>query len=103
VLKGRYGPYVTDKKKNAKVPKDREPASLTLEECQALLAAAPERKGRFGRRAKAAAPAADAAPAPAPADAAKVKAEPKRAPRKAAKKKPAAKKSAAAGDAPAGE
>jgi DNA topoisomerase-1 len=103
VLKGRYGPYVTDKKKNAKVPKDREPASLTLEECRALLAAAPERKGRFGRRAKAAAPAADAAPAPAPADAAKVKAEPKRAPRKAAKKKPAAKKSAAAGDAPAGE
>ena len=58
VLKGRYGPYVTDRKKNAKVPKDRDPASLTLEECQALLAAAPERKGRFGRRAKAAAPAA---------------------------------------------
>ena len=55
---GRYGPYVTDRKKNAKVPKDREPASLTLEECQALIAAAPERKGRFGRRAKAAAPAA---------------------------------------------
>ncbi|MGH8130146.1 MAG: type I DNA topoisomerase, partial [Steroidobacteraceae bacterium] len=53
VLKGRYGPYVTDRKRNAKVPKDREPASLTLEECQALLAAAPERKGRFGRRTKA--------------------------------------------------
>jgi len=52
VLKGRYGPYVTDKKRNAKVPKDRLPASLTLEECQALLAAAPERKGRFRRRAK---------------------------------------------------
>ncbi len=49
MLKGRYGPYVTDKKKNAKAPKDRDPASLTLEECQALIAAAPERKGRFGR------------------------------------------------------
>jgi DNA topoisomerase-1 len=36
VLKGRYGPYVTDRKKNARVPKDRDPASLTLEECQAL-------------------------------------------------------------------
>ena len=68
VLKGRYGPYVTDRKRNAKVPKDRDPGSLTLEECQALIAAAPERKGRFGRRAKAAAPAAttstEAAPIP---------------------------------------
>jgi len=49
VLNGRYGPYVTDRKKNAKVPKDREPKSLTLEECKAMLAAAPERGGRFGR------------------------------------------------------
>ena len=69
VLKGRYGPYVTDRKKNAKAPKDRDPASLTLEECRALLAAAPERKGRFGRfgrRGKAAAPAAAPAEAAAP-------------------------------------
>ncbi len=51
VLNGRYGPYVTDRKKNAKVPKDREPKSLTLEECRTLLAQAPERgKGRWGRR-----------------------------------------------------
>jgi DNA topoisomerase-1 len=50
VLNGRYGPYITDGKKNAKVPKDREPKSLILEECRALLAQAPERgKGRFGR------------------------------------------------------
>ncbi len=41
VLNGRYGPYVTDKRKNARVPKDRDPKTLTLEECQALLAAAP--------------------------------------------------------------
>ena len=41
VLNGRYGPYVTDKAKNARVPKDREPKSLTLEECKELLAAAP--------------------------------------------------------------
>ncbi len=63
VLNGRYGPYITDKKKNAKVPKERDPKSLTLEECHALLAAAPERGGRFGRfrrGAKAAAPAASA-------------------------------------------
>jgi DNA topoisomerase-1 len=51
VLNGRYGPYVTDRKKNAKVPKDREPKSLTLEECRTLLAQAPERgKGKWGRR-----------------------------------------------------
>ena len=50
VLNGRYGPYITDGKKNARVPKDREPKSLTLEECRTLLAQAPERgKGRFGR------------------------------------------------------
>jgi len=51
VLKGRYGPYVTDKNKNAKVPKDREPASLTLAECKELLAAAPAR-GRGRKKAK---------------------------------------------------
>jgi DNA topoisomerase I len=64
VLNGRYGPYVTDRKKNAKIPKDRDPKSLTLEECRTLLAQAPERSGRFGRfgRGKrAAAPAAAAA------------------------------------------
>ena len=49
VLTGRYGPYITDKSKNARVPKDREPKSLTLEECKELLAAAPER-GRRGKK-----------------------------------------------------
>jgi len=46
ILNGRYGPYITDRKSNAKVPKNREPASLTLEECRQLLAAAPERPAR---------------------------------------------------------
>jgi DNA topoisomerase-1 len=53
VLNGRYGPYITDRVKNAKIPKDREPRTLTLDECKTLIAAAPERgKGRFGRFAK---------------------------------------------------
>jgi DNA topoisomerase-1 len=111
VLKGRYGPYVTDRKKNAKVPKERDPASLTLEECLALLAAAPERKGRFGRRAKAAAPApapAEAAPAKAPrsrkkAAAAETAASPVAKPAKAAKPKPPKKKRPAARKAAAQE
>jgi len=51
VLNGRYGPYITNKAKNARVPKDREPKSLTLEECKALLEAAPER-GRRGKKKK---------------------------------------------------
>jgi DNA topoisomerase-1 len=51
VLNGRYGPYITNKSKNARVPKDREPKSLTLEECIELLAAAPER-GRRGKKKK---------------------------------------------------
>ena len=55
VLNGRYGPYITDGKKNAKVPKDRDPKSLTLEECRQLLEAAPARGSRFGRGKRAAA------------------------------------------------
>ena len=51
VLNGPYGPYVTDKTKNARVPKGREPQSLTLEECKELLAAAPVR-GRRGKKKK---------------------------------------------------
>ncbi|MCW8807454.1 MAG: DNA topoisomerase I, partial [Rhodanobacter sp.] len=50
VLNGRYGPYITNKEKNARVPKDRDPKSLTLQECEELLAAAPVRKGRFGKK-----------------------------------------------------
>ncbi len=46
VLNGRYGPYITDGKTNAKIPKDKEPKSLTLEECKKLIAEAPAKKGR---------------------------------------------------------
>jgi len=53
VLNGRYGPYISNKEKNARIPKDREPKSITLEEARALLQAAPLRamrgRGRFGR------------------------------------------------------
>ncbi|MGV6858249.1 MAG: DNA topoisomerase I [bacterium] len=51
VLNGRYGPYITDGNKNAKIPKDVEPPSLDLETCQKLIAEAPEKKGRRKKKA----------------------------------------------------
>jgi DNA topoisomerase-1 len=92
VLNGRYGPYITNKAKNAKIPKDKVPAELTLEECQALLAAAPERRGR-GMRRQAAPPA--AANAATDANAAPTEAA-KPVKKKAKKKKKKSKKAAAA-------
>jgi len=86
VLNGRYGPYITNKKKNARVPKDREPKSLTLEECEELLAAAPER-GRRGKKKV-------AKKAPAKKTARKKATRKKAAKKKTAKKKAAKKKTA---------
>ncbi|MEM9530823.1 MAG: DNA topoisomerase I [Pseudomonadota bacterium] len=50
ILKGRYGPYVTNGKKNGRIPKDREPDSLTLAECEEIIAAAPARKKRSKKK-----------------------------------------------------
>ena len=52
VLNGRYGPYVTDGKKNAKIPKDTEPKSITHEQAMQMLADAPTAKKRVPRRKK---------------------------------------------------
>ena len=52
VLNGRYGPYITDGKKNAKIPKDADPKKITHEEAKKLLAEAPAKKSRFGARKK---------------------------------------------------
>ena len=50
ILNGRYGPYITNKKKNAKIPKEKDPASLTLAECEQMLEAAPERGVRRAKK-----------------------------------------------------
>lgn len=52
VLNGRFGPYLSDGKLNGKIPKDREPASLTLEEVVRLMeeTGKPARRG-FGKKA----------------------------------------------------
>ena len=51
VLNGRFGPYISDGKLNGKIPKDREPALLSLEETLKLLeeTGKPARKG-FGAK-----------------------------------------------------
>ena len=103
VLNGRYGPYISDGTKNAKIPKERDPKTLTLDECRALLASAPARPARFGRGKgngnrrtpfkppkKAAAAATETAPVATSAPAKPAK------PMKPAKKKVAAKKKRAA-------
>ena len=53
ILNGRYGPYITDGTKNAKIPKDTEPATLELEDCLNLLAAAPVSRSRGRKKATA--------------------------------------------------
>jgi DNA topoisomerase-1 len=54
VVNGPYGPYITDGKKNAKIPKEKDPKALTEEECKKLLEEAPARgKRRFYSRKKA--------------------------------------------------
>ncbi len=87
VLNGRYGPYISDGKLNGRIPKDREPVSLTLEEVVKLMeeTGKPMRgRGKFGAKkatAKKVAVKKEAAPA-------------KKAAKKVAKKKTAKKKAA---------
>ena len=58
VLNGRYGPYITDGKKNAKIPKDTDPKTITHEQAKEWLAEATPAKGRFARKTAAKKPAA---------------------------------------------
>ncbi len=44
VLNGRYGPYITDGKKNAKIPKDVDPKTITEADAKKLLKETPAKK-----------------------------------------------------------
>jgi len=80
IVKGRWGPFITDGNKNARMSKDRDPASLTLAECEEALAAAPDKKARkTGRKAAAKKTEKESAP--------KEKASKKKTAKKKAKKK----------------
>lgn len=54
VLNGRFGPYITNGKVNAKVPKDTDPKTITHEQAKELLsgdaAKKPARRGTRGRK-----------------------------------------------------
>lgn len=52
IVRGPYGPYITDGKKNARIPSDTKPEDLSEASCKELLAKAPARKKRVTRRKK---------------------------------------------------
>jgi DNA topoisomerase-1 len=46
ILNGPYGPYITDGKKNARIPKDTKSETITEAKAQRMLDEAPKPKGR---------------------------------------------------------
>ncbi len=50
ILNGRYGPYISYKGSNYKIPKTKVPADLTLEECNAIIQAQIDKNGSAPRR-----------------------------------------------------
>ncbi len=86
ILKGRWGPYITDGRKNAKIPKDRHETAheYDLATCLKMIEEAPEPRGRGKKKAAA------------KKAAAKKTASKKKSTKKKAKKKAASKKKATA-------
>jgi DNA topoisomerase-1 len=52
ILRGPYGPYITDGKKNARILKDQDPEKLDEKQAKELLEKAPDRKRGFRPRRK---------------------------------------------------
>jgi DNA topoisomerase I len=54
IIKGRFGPYITDGKRKARIPRGKDAEKLSVFECEAYLAeqnAAPAKKGRAKKKA----------------------------------------------------
>lgn len=49
VLRGPYGPYISFKKKNYRIPKSKDPSQLTLDDCRKIIEKAPAKK-KGGRK-----------------------------------------------------
>jgi DNA topoisomerase-1 len=43
-LNGRWGPYISYKKENYKIPKGSDPKALTFDDCMSIIKASPEKK-----------------------------------------------------------
>ena len=89
VLKGKFGPYVSDGETNATLPEGTEPDSVTMEQALALIAERAAKGGKKKKPAKAAKPKAEK-PQAAKKPVKKEKATPKKAAAKTASKKKAA-------------
>lgn len=50
IVNGPYGPYITDGKKNARIPKETDPKTITEAAAKEMLDKAPTKKKRFVRR-----------------------------------------------------
>ncbi len=94
ILNGRWGAYITDGNKNAKIPKElkEDPKAIDLATCEKLIEEAPERKGR-GKKKASAKKTASKKKATAKKSTSKKKTRSKK--KASAKKKPATKKIAA--------
>ena len=89
VLKGKFGPYISDGETNATLPEGTEPDSVTMEQALALIAERAAKGGKKKKPAKAAKPKAEK-PQAAKKPVKKEKATPKKAAAKTASKKKAA-------------
>jgi len=52
VLNGRFGPYITNGTKNAKISKDVDPKTITHDQAKEILKKAPIKKSRFAKKRK---------------------------------------------------